>query len=628
MMSLFAQFLKKQWFSILLLTAVALGVVWTVKALRPRGSMSVIEAQSMDMTTMKAPVGTFPVETDFAIERMIGGSATFPATVQALNDEDVVARVAGLVKKIEVYPGDSVKPGQLLGMVEAHELGSQGVAAGLDAEAARMKSSAMQSMIAQEQASVARAKAELKTTESKVRGAEAKHRAAQSRLQEARDEVPRRKAEIDEQIAELTLAEENVKRYRSLYEEGAVPKIKFEEMVRTRDTVRSRLSGARAAEQQAKSAVETASIEVQAAQSSLEAERNGLSAMRAAIAEAEARLKTAFRQAAAESANASAVSAKADSAKTVASYVELRALSAGVVTERVVSPGTPVMSGQVILRIKSTSKLRVQADLPQSYAGKVTPGSPARIKTNGHILEGAVSSVFPYVDDMSRTFRVEVMIDSPGKGWDVGSYSEIEVFTDKPSRRLSVRNEAVKTASDGTRFVWVVHEGKAQTDNNAEYTCTMHPQVSQKGPGLCPICKMELVPRDARGNMSVQRRKVVIGLHDGSFTEIVSGLDPGEQVTTRGDDELFPGAAVKPVERAKSALEEQPNKIGSSDHEDHASVGTEPTKPLNTGGQAATGDAASQKYTCPMHPEVIADTPGICPICKMDLTPLKKGEPE
>lgn len=36
--------------------------------------------------------------------------------------------------------------------------------------------------------------------------------------------------------------------------------------------------------------------------------------------------------------------------------------------------------------------------------------------------------------------------------------------------------------------------------------------------------------------------------------------------------------------------------------------------------------AAVQKYTCPMHPEVIADTPGECPLCGMKLVPAKSGK--
>jgi membrane fusion protein, copper/silver efflux system len=33
--------------------------------------------------------------------------------------------------------------------------------------------------------------------------------------------------------------------------------------------------------------------------------------------------------------------------------------------------------------------------------------------------------------------------------------------------------------------------------------------------------------------------------------------------------------------------------------------------------------AEGEKYTCPMHPQVIQDGPGICPICFMDLVPVK-----
>jgi uncharacterized paraquat-inducible protein A len=34
--------------------------------------------------------------------------------------------------------------------------------------------------------------------------------------------------------------------------------------------------------------------------------------------------------------------------------------------------------------------------------------------------------------------------------------------------------------------------------------------------------------------------------------------------------------------------------------------------------------AAKQKYTCPMHPEVVTDHPGKCPKCGMTLVPKKE----
>ena len=35
---------------------------------------------------------------------------------------------------------------------------------------------------------------------------------------------------------------------------------------------------------------------------------------------------------------------------------------------------------------------------------------------------------------------------------------------------------------------------KATSDKDVEYTCPMHPQIRQKGPGNCPLCGMTLEP--------------------------------------------------------------------------------------------------------------------------------------
>jgi hypothetical protein len=37
---------------------------------------------------------------------------------------------------------------------------------------------------------------------------------------------------------------------------------------------------------------------------------------------------------------------------------------------------------------------------------------------------------------------------------------------------------------------------------------------------------------------------------------------------------------------------------------------------------AHAGEAAAVKYTCVMHPQVLSDTPGKCPICGMDLVSI------
>lgn len=44
-------------------------------------------------------------------------------------------------------------------------------------------------------------------------------------------------------------------------------------------------------------------------------------------------------------------------------------------------------------------------------------------------------------------------------------------------------------------------------------------------------------------------------------------------------------------------------------------------------GQAKSEEAET-KYTCPMHPQIVADAPGACPICGMDLVPINKSTNE
>jgi len=46
------------------------------------------------------------------------------------------------------------------------------------------------------------------------------------------------------------------------------------------------------------------------------------------------------------------------------------------------------------------------------------------------------------------------------------------------------------------------NDSTAPVDTDAEYTCPMHPQIVQKGPGTCPICGMALEPKEVTAEAS------------------------------------------------------------------------------------------------------------------------------
>ena len=97
-----------------------------------------------------------------------------------------------------------------------------------------------------------------------------------------------------------------------------------------------------------------------------------------------------------------------------------------------------------------------------------------------------------------------------------------------------------------------------------QYTCPMHPEVITDKPGNCPKCGMNLVPAQKSGEQDMPAK-------------MNAGMD-----------------------HSKMKMDDEP-----------------------------TGQPQNKKqYTCSMHPQIIRDEPGNCPLCGMVLIPLKKSEGE
>jgi len=99
-------------------------------------------------------------------------------------------------------------------------------------------------------------------------------------------------------------------------------------------------------------------------------------------------------------------------AKVYLGYKEIVSPVNGMVTKKNIDPGTMAMPGMPLLTIEDTSRYRLEAEIDESLAARVVPGTDVdvAIKALGLSLKGKVSETVKAVDPRSRTFKVFITL--------------------------------------------------------------------------------------------------------------------------------------------------------------------------------------------------------------------------
>jgi len=123
----------------------------------------------------------------------------------------------------------------------------------------------------------------------------------------------------------------------------------------------------------------------------------------------------------------------------------------GVVSQRLVEVGEPVVPGQPVMEVVSLGRLYVSAPLDEIDIGRVREGLPARVTLDpyrGRVWQGSVSRVSPVVNDLkeqNRTLDVEVEMrpDPSAPEPRPGTSADVEIILDAREGVLRVPTNAI-----------------------------------------------------------------------------------------------------------------------------------------------------------------------------------------
>ena len=185
--------------------------------------------------------------------------------------------------------------------------------------------------------------------------------------------------------------------------------------------------------------------------------------------------------------------------------IEVRSPISGVVTARNYESGD-LFAQQPILHIMQIDPLKVIANISEQYFSNVKVGMPVKLTVDifpDEEFTGTVSLIYPALDPTTRTFKVEVKVPNAKRTLRPGMYART-TFDMGSKEGVMVPDVAVqKQVGSAERYLYVIE-----------------------------------------GDSVAERRSIKVGRQVGDRVDILSGVEPGEQVAVTALSKLFDGAKV------------------------------------------------------------------------------------
>lgn len=528
-------FFKEHFWGLLLIVVLLIVSSLIVKSWKAKhpGAMSVLESQAMDMTVMKPPVGSLPVATEVIHIGKFSSKVSYTGSVAPFQQQIVYPRVEGYLKNLSVYNGDSVHSGKIIAVIDSPDLQSK------VAEAYAGKSAA-QAEIPIAQNNVKKMAAEKAASESDINIAKAELAKAKSMVAASEKLATQKQKEVNAAKANLDYWNIEIDREEKLFKAGAVSAQEYQLEKSQAATAKGEYESKIAMLAEAKDNVNSAKADVSSKQSELS------SARQKALA-ASAALKGVGYEINQKTAMAKQAGAMLATASSIDQYRYIKSPFSGIIGKRYLSPGQFVNQSTAIVSIVQIDKVRLQVNVPDSDLNNIKIGSPIIAHFNKYPnlkINAKVTSISPISEQSSRTVIVEALIPNSDHKLMPGDSVTLDITTSQHADAISVPVSAI-VQKNGKDAVWIVRNEVSK--DKAQYYCTMHPEIVRDKPGTCPICHMDLVPKESSSNKKAHLVMVTTGINSGDRIQIIAGLSDGDEVIYQGNTYLQENVTVFPT---------------------------------------------------------------------------------
>lgn len=266
-------------------------------------------------------------------------------------------------------------------------------------------------------------------------------------------------------------------------------------------------------------------------------------------------------------------------------YITIYSQASGIVMEKMVISGQKIEPGMPLYKIADLSNIWAIANVYQDDLPFVKTGQNAELTISSmpsKVFKGKVTFVSPILDDISRTAKVRIeLLNTSDYSLKPQMFANVTLLSKNTTEGLAVPEQSV--IHSGTRTLVIV----------------------------------------SLGNGYYKPQEIKTGITVDGFTQVLDGLDEGTTIVTSSqfliDSESNLRSAVRTLTNSSSQSTDTP-KAGLNDY--YALLDS--VKTVTSDVPLSEANVNNGSYYCPMHPEIVSDTPSKCPICGMDLVKRQK----